>query len=159
MAKEAKETKPAVNAATVKDGEVDILAQIDSKVKMSADVAKQAAEEIAKKNKERRVEEMKQCLMKADYVKQTSLLVLRKSREEEKADKAFLTKLTELEQELKDGKHDTTSYDKRFIEARKEKKEAYAKASATYDEYANKLNQNFSNFDTWSWQRLVNSNF
>lgn len=153
------EAKKAANAAVVKDGEPDIQAQIDANVKMGSDVAKQAAEEIAKKNKERRVEEMKSCLMEADYVKQHGLLSLRKARDEEKANKEFLTTLTTMEAELKDGKHDTTSYEKAFQEARKKKQDAYREAANKFDEYLSKLNQNFSDWDTWRWARLMSNNY
>ena len=138
-----------------KEKEVDIISQIDQNVKMNVDAAKKAAEEIKKRNQDRRVDEMKTCLMKADYVRQLSLLSLRKSREEEKANKEFLSKLTKLNDELNQGKHDTASYDKAFKEARNAKKEAFRKASDMFDDYSRKLSQNFNDWDTWSWRRIA----
>ena len=160
----AKETEKVVKtnsspAAKVKDGEVDICAEIDANVRMSAEVAKKAAEEIAAKNEKRRVDEMTECLQKADYIRQASLLTLRKSRDEEKANKAFLATLTNLEKELKEGEHDTSSYDKVLSEARKLKKEGYTEAAKKFDDYMNKLSQNFAAYNTWRWQQLINSNF
>lgn len=139
----------------------DICKSIDEKVIMTKEIAKEAAESIALKNKNARKDEMEKCLQKADYIRQYVLLVLRKARAEEAAAKVFLTHVTELDTELKDGKHDTTSYDKKFKEFREEKNEAYRKAASIFNEYVDKLNRNFKDCEnfTYNWRCLVQSNY
>lgn len=149
--------QPAKETSSVELENLDIVKAIDDSVRLKEETAKEAAEAIAKQNKARRVDEMKTLLMKSDFLNQASLLRLRKARKEEKATKEFLKALTELNEALKAGKHDTTSWDKEFTTIRKTKEEAFKASATEHDEYYRKLMQNFCEWDTWGWNRILNN--
>ena len=153
MGKEVKATEK------VAENCFDIEKSIDDNVKLSQEIAKAAAEEINKKNKSRQIDEMQNCLMKTDFMNQYALLVLRKSRREEAADKDFLTALTTIKTDLTAGKHDTTTYNKALTEAREKKAKDYSAANNIFNEKYRKLRQNFEDYDTYEWQRLVTTNY
>ena len=130
--------------------------QINDGIIMSSDVAKQAAENIAKKNKERRIDEMEACIMEHTFIEQYSLLLLRKDRRSADASLAFLKGLNELKKEKLDaGAMTKIDYNKAVTQLVTEKRKAIKEATDTFDELFQKLKQNYREYYTYDWQALV----
>lgn len=145
------------NAGTAaeQDSEDNIEASIDKGVTLTEEVAQKAAEQIAKENKERRVEETKRLMMRSGYVRGKQLLVLRREKRRKIVAKEYLTALSNLDEELKAGKHDETSYEKAFKEAYKKREESYREADKKYSEYCEKLRKQYPGYWTWSWDNCI----
>ena len=134
--------------------------QINDGIIMSSDVAKQAAENIAKKNKERRVDEMEACIMEHTFIEQYSLLLLRKDRRNAEASLAFLKGLNELkEKKLDTGVMTKIDYNKAVGQLTNEKRKAIREATDTFDELFQKLKQNYKDYYTYDWQALVTGRY
>lgn len=135
-----------------KTEESSIRKEIDSGIRLTEEVAKLAAEKIAKENKERRVEETKTLIERSAYTRSKVLNRLQKSRDTAKAEKVFLTAVGALEKEVNSGKHDTTSFEEAFSKAYKERKKAYDEIDAEYRKYEEKLRQLYSNSWRYGWE-------
>ena len=133
----------------------DIHAELDKQATLSEEVAKEAAEKIAKANKERKIEEMTELLQRDHYVTSKIRLQLRRQRGIAKAHKAFMTAAGKLSDDLKAAKHDKASYDKAYKEAYKKREEAIREEDKIYSEYCDKLKGQFSRFQSfWSWDNF-----
>lgn len=134
--------------------------QINDGIIMSSDVAKQAAENIAKKNNERRVDEMEACIMEHTFIEQYSLLLLRKDRRNADASLAFLKGLNELKSKRLDaGAMTKIDYNKAVRQLTTEKRKAIKEATDTFDEMFEKLKQNYKEYYTYDWQSLVTGRY
>lgn len=146
---------PSAGAAAEQDSEDNIEASIDKGVTLTEEVAQKAAEQIAKENKERRVEETKRLMMKSGYVRGKQLLVLRREKRRKIVAKEFLTALSTLDEELKAGKHDEMSYNKAFKEAYKKREESYREADRKYSEYCDKLRKQYPGYWSYEWDYCI----
>lgn len=134
----------ATNEGNVRD-------RIDAGLRLTEEAAKEAAENINKKNKERRIQEMETLLQRSAYTTDKVLNRLRKTRDIEKADKAFLDAVGALDVAVKAGKHDKTSYEKAYKEAHETREKAYREADKLYAEYGKKLQQLYTNSWSYEW--------
>lgn len=124
---------------------------IDDGICMSEAAAKDAAEAIKKQNKERRIEEMKSVILRSDYTTNKVLLRLRKTRAQEKVDKAFLDGIGALQLEATSGKHDKHSWEAAYKKLYDERQKGYRDADKRYDEYCQKLKTLFPNSWSYEW--------
>lgn len=149
-----KEDAPAAGETASEKGEDtdgDVRERIDKGIKLSEDVAKEAAEKISKQNKERRVEETMTLLQRSDYTVDKVLNRLRKARDIAKAEKEFLNAVKVLKAEVVAGKHDTTSFEAAFKKAYTERDKAYTEFTKTYSNYDDKLRQLYNNSWRYDW--------
>jgi hypothetical protein len=140
-------------AVASKVTEENIEENIKSGVVLTAEMAKKAAENIAKRNKERLVDEMEALIQKNDYIRKQALLSLKKQRRDEKAVKAYLEGLTKLAEELNEGKHDKSSYDKAHEALKKVQKESLKESAIIYDNFFKDLKKQFDGYISWDWDR------
>lgn len=140
----------AASTEEKKDGD-NIESEIDKGMSLSEETAEEAAKQIAKENKERRIEETKALMMKSAYARGKQLLVLRRERRKEEAAKQYLVDLSKLDEELKAGKHDKMSYDKGFKEAYKKRDEKLREIDKTYREYWDKLKKLYPVYWSFEW--------
>lgn len=131
--------------------EGNVRERIDKGLRLTEEAAKEAAELISKENKQRRTEEMKNLLQRSAYTTDKVLNRLRKTRDIEKADKAFLEAIGALNVEVVAGKHDTTSFEKLYKDAYTIREKAYREADKIYDEYSKKLRQLYVNCWSYNW--------
>lgn len=122
---------------------------------LDTNVAKEAAEKIAKRNKERKVEEMEKLIQRDSYLRGKSLCQLQHARAKSNAQKDMLTRQTELSEALNAGKHDSISYEAAFNENMKKYREDLRKAAKDFDEAVTRLKSQFNEFYTWSWDNLL----
>lgn len=142
-------------ASEGKDDDDDgIEAQIDKGVNLNKEAVEAAAEEIVKRNKERRKDESIRLLNRSAYTVEKQRLTLRLQRRKEKADKAYMDAVGALEKELNEGKHDKTSWEKAFEEISKKRTKAYTEADTIYREYCNKLKQLYPDYYCYDWDRF-----
>ena len=155
-----KQEKP-VGAQEATQTTVDsIEKQINDGIIMSSDVAKQAAENIAKRNNERRIDEMETCIMEHTFIEQYSLLLLRKDRRNADASLAFLKGLNELKSKRLDaGAMTKIDYNKAVTQLTTEKQKAIKEATDTFNEMFQKLKQNYREYYTYDWQVLVTGRY
>lgn len=146
---------PSAGAAAEQDSEDNIEASIDKGISLTEEAAQKAAEEIAKENKERRVEETKRLMMKSGYVRGKQLLVLRREKRRKVVAKEYLTALSNLDEELKAGKHDEITYNKAFKEAYKKREEGLRDAQKKYNEYCEKLRKQYPGYWSYDWDYCI----
>lgn len=121
-----------------KNNEDNIEAEIDKGNNLE-NTADEAAAQIAKDHKERKVEETKRIMLKSAYARGKQLLVVRRNKRRNETGKDYLKALTTLDEELRGGKHDKISYEKGFKEAFKKRDEKLREIDKTYNEYVQKL--------------------
>lgn len=152
----AQETKAAevIDGGNEDDG-TDIYKAIDAKLRLSEEDAKLAGEAIAKRNKDRRVDEMKTLLNRSAYLRDKTLLDLRKSRGEAKVQKKFMAAIGSLDDATKAGKHDEFSYNKEVDLAWEDRAKGFKAINKTHVEYTDKLRKNYSDCWSvqWEWER------
>lgn len=137
-----------------KNNEDNIESEIDKGVNLENTVD-EAAAQIAKENKERRVEETKRILLKSAYARGKQLLVVRRNKRRNEAGKEYLKALTKLDEELRAGKHDKMSYDKGFTEAYKKRDEALREIDKKYNEYVQKLKAQYPTMWCFDWDYAI----
>lgn len=144
-----KEEKPVV---LQEEQQVEnIEASIDKQNVLTEEAAKQAAENIAKKNKDRKVAEMENLLQRSDYTRNKQLLILRRQRKNANAAKDFLKEISALDDELKTGKLDKFAWEVKYREAYEKRAKAFKEADAAYSQYCEKLRNAFPNSWSYEW--------
>lgn len=140
-------------AVASKVTEENIEENIKSGVLLTPEMAKTAAENIAKRNKERLVDEMEALIQKNDYIRKQALLSLKKQRRDADAVLVYLKGLTVLATKLNEGRHDKASYDKAHEELKKAQKDSLKESAAIYDGIFKDLKKQFDGYITWDWDR------
>lgn len=131
-----------------------IEALIDKGVSLE-NTADEAAAQIAKENKERRVEETKAIMLKSSYIRGKQLLVVKRDKRRGECGKDFLKDISKLDDELRAGKHDATSYEKEFKALYKKRDEKLREIDRTYSDYVDKLRNQYPTFYRSEWNYSI----
>lgn len=118
---------------------------------INEDVAKAAAEEIKKRNKDRNIAETVNLLQRSKYLRLKQRLILRRNKQLKVAAKALMTAFNTLDEDLKAGKHTKTTYDIEFQKAVKQRVKDYAEADAELRVNIQELQAGFPGYYSYQW--------
>lgn len=156
------EDKPAAGAAAADssletESEDSVLEEIKAGNLLNEDVAKAAAEEIKKRNKDRNVAETVQLLQRSKYLRMRQRLILRKNKALKVAAKKFLSALSTLDDDLNLGKHTKATYDAEFKKFCKQRDKEYGEADTEFRDACTELKNGFPGYYSYDWDYSINS--
>lgn len=134
-----------------KISEDNIEKAIDDGIRISEEAAAEAAALIQKQNKDRRVDEMKNIILRSEYNSTMALLRLRKSRKQEKSTKKLLDESAALLAEVKAGKHDKLSYKAAASKLRETQQKEFREIDKWYEDYYTKTKALYPGYWCYEW--------
>lgn len=150
MATKEKETKEVKTSIFSDANEDNIQEVIKNASIVTEDIVTAAAEDIAKRRKEKLTEELKNIVQKCDYTIKSSVLAVRRSNRINQRNKKYLKDLSALAEDIKSGKKPTTAWDKEAKELKKQLDKDLIEIGKDIDESQNDLDKIFPN--SWSWR-------
>ena len=150
MAIKEKETKEVKTSIFNDANEDNIQEVIKNASIVTEDIVTAAAEDIAKRRKEKLTEELKNIVQKCDYTIKSSVLAVRRSNRINQRNKKYLKDLSALAEDIKSGKKPTTAWDKEAKELKKQLDKDLIEIGKDIDESQNDLDKIFPN--SWSWR-------
>lgn len=150
--KPAAQAAPATTASAVENAEMNIEEKIKAKNSLSSEAFDKAAEEINKERNEIAVNEARLCLGRSEFTEAIALLNLRHARKKEKITKDFLTKVSQLLKETKEGKFTKIEHDKAYNNALNDRSKELEEAKKEFNVAMQEIKRNFRTYDVWSWQ-------
>lgn len=155
------EDKPAAGGKVIADSSLDgevednVIAEIKAGNLLNEDVAKTAAEEIKKRNKERNVQETMLLLQRSKYLRMKQRLVLVKNKALKVAAKTFMIALTTLDEDLNKGAHTKATYDAEFKKFCKQRDKDYAEADTAFRDNLIELKNGFPGYYSYEWDYAI----
>lgn len=150
MATKEKETKEVKTSIFSDANEDNIQEVIKNASIVTEDIVTAAAEDLAKRRKEKLTEELKNIVQKCDYTIKSSVLAVRRSNRINQRNKKYLKDLSALAEDIKSGKKPTTAWDKEAKELKKQLDKDLIEIGKDIDESQNDLDKIFPN--SWSWR-------
>lgn len=150
MAAKEKETKEVKTSIFNDANEDNIQEVIKNASIVTEDIVTAAAEDIAKRRKEKLTEELKNIVQKCDYTIKSSVLAVRRSNRINQRNKKYLKDLSALAEDIKSGKKPTTAWDKEAKELKKQLDKDLIEIGKDIDESQNDLDKIFPN--SWNWR-------
>lgn len=150
MATKEKETKEVKTSIFSDANEENIQEVIKNASIVTEDIVTAAAEDIAKRRKEKLTEELKNIVQKCDYTIKSSVLAVRRSNRINQRNKKYLKDLSALAEDIKSGKKPTTAWDKEAKELKKQLDKDLIEIGKDIDESQNDLDKIFPN--SWNWR-------
>lgn len=149
MAKE-KETKEVKTSIFSDANEENIQEVIKNASIVTEEIVTAAAEDIAKRRKEKLTEELKNIVQKCDYTIKSSVLAVRRSNRINQRNKKYLKDLSALAEDIKSGKKPTTAWDKEAKELKKQLDKDLIEIGKDIDESQRDLDNIFPT--SWNWR-------
>jgi hypothetical protein len=149
MAKE-KETKEVKTSIFSDANEENIQEVIKNASIVTEEIVTAAAEDIAKRRKEKLTEELKNIVQKCDYTIKSSVLAVRRSNRINQRNKKYLKDLSALAEDIKSGKKPTTAWDKEARELKKQLDKDLIEIGKDIDESQRDLDNIFPT--SWNWR-------
>lgn len=154
MAKE-KETKEVKTSIFNDANEENIQEVIKNASIVTEDIVTAAAEDIAKRRKEKLTEELKNIVQKCDYTIKSSVLAVRRSNRINQRNKKYLKDLSALAEDIKSGKKPTTAWDKEAKELKKQLDKDLIEIGKDIDESQHELDNIFPSSWTWRYGEFI----
>lgn len=147
MAKEKQEEKKVVETTVDNIEEV-----IKNGAVVTEDIAKAAAEKIAKKREEELTTKLIDATIKAEYTQKSMLLSMKKTKKEAEIKLNYLKKLTALNDKLKSGDKSLSldEYEKQTEEEVATARKLIRENEQTFEEHRSSLNNQYPG--SWSWR-------
>lgn len=118
---------------------------------MNAEIASKAMEELKKEGDEKKIRQLKSCMMKAKYLNLKSVIDLRRQRKYAKVGKMYADKTKSLLDELTEGKITITEYGKKIDELMNERRQEFRSVDDQFRTEKSELDDAFHDWPTWSW--------
>lgn len=150
MATKEKETKEVKTSIFSDANEDNIQEVIKNASIVTEDIVTAAAEDIAKRRKEKLTEELKNIVQKCDYTIKSSVLAVRRSNRINQRNKKYLKDLSTLAEDIKSGKKPTTAWDKEAKELKKQLDKDLIEIGRDIDESQRELDNIFPT--SWNWR-------
>lgn len=150
MATKEKETKEVKTSIFSDANEDNIQEVIKNASIVTEDIVTAAAEDIAKRRKEKLTEELKNIVQKCDYTIKSSVLAVRRSNRINQRNKKYLKDLSALAEDIKSGKKPTTAWDKEARELKKQLDKDLIEIGKDIDESQRDLDNIFPT--SWNWR-------
>lgn len=151
MAKEKEQAAQAANEENIQD-------VINNLGTVTEDVLKQATEEIAKRQKEKDVEKLKEIVMKMDFIQKSTLLSQRRQKRISNRTTKYLKDMTALIDDIKAGKVSIYDFEKKSSELKRDFDKEVREIGTDIDESRNKLEEAFPNSWAYRWSSLIPGN-
>lgn len=117
---------------------------------VTAEMAKEAGERIAKQRKEALTQELQDCIVKSDYTKRSILLSMRKTKADGESKLKYLKAYTEAHAELTEGKLSVEEFEEKIKAAKKTCNEKLRENEANLAKNKEALEKIFPN--AWQWR-------
>lgn len=150
MATKEKETKEVKTSIFTDANEENIQDLIKNASIVTDEIVTAAAEDIAKRRKEKLTEELKQIVQKCDYTIKSSVLAVRRSNRYNQRNKKYLKDLSALAEDIKSGKKPTTAWDKEARELKRQLDKDLIEIGKDIDESQRDLDKIFP--ESWTWR-------
>lgn len=150
MATKEKETKEVKTSIFSDANEENIQEVIKNASIVTEEIVTAAAEDIAKRRKEKLTEELKNIVQKCDYTIKSSVLAVRRSNRINQRNKKYLKDLSALAEDIKSGKKPTTAWDKEAKELKKQLDKDLIEIGKDIDESQRDLDNIFPT--SWNWR-------
>lgn len=118
---------------------------------VNEDITSKAMEELKKEGDEKKVRQLKNCIMKAKYLNLKSVIDLRRQRKYAKVGKMYADKTKELLEELKKSKITFTEYDKKIEELMDDRRKEFREVDDQFRTEKSELDNAFHEWPTWAW--------
>lgn len=119
------------------------------------EIATAAAEEIAKKRKEKLTEELKKVVQKCEYTVSSGVLSVRRSNRVNKRKKQYLKDISALAEDIKSGKKPVSAWDKEATELKKQFDKDLTEIGKDIDQSQKDLDNLFPESWTWRYSEFV----
>lgn len=152
MAKDKQEEKKVVETTVDNIEEV-----IKNGAVVTEDIAKAAAEKIAKKREEELTAKLIDATIQAEYTQKRMLLSMKKTKKEAEIKLNYLKKLTELNNKLKSGDKSLSidEYNKQTEEEAATARKLIRENEQTYEEHRSSLENQYPGSWSWRMNRLI----
>lgn len=146
------------NILTDKVDEENINDVINNANVVDEDIAKAAAEQIAKRRKEQVTQELIEVTQKCEFAVLRTVLSVRRSNKVNKRTKAYLKDLAALKDEIVNGKKPVSDWNTKSCELKRAYDKEISDIDKEIDESITKLNDIFPNSWSWRYSSLIPSN-
>lgn len=152
MAKDKQEEKKVVETTVDNIEEV-----IKNGAVVTEDIAKAAAEKIAKKREEELTAKLIDATIQAEYTQKRMLLSMKKTKKEAEIKLNYLKKLTELNNKLKSGDKSLSidEYNKQTEEEAATARKLIRENEQAYEEHRSSLENQYPGSWSWRMNRLI----
>lgn len=117
---------------------------------VNEEIVKAAAEDIAKRRKEKLTEELKLVVQKCEYTEKSIALSLRRSNRVNQRTKQYMKDIHALAEDIKSGKKNIPSWDTEAKELKKQFDKDIIEIGRDIDQSSRELSDIFP--DSWSWR-------
>lgn len=124
---------------------------------VNADIAKAAAEKIAKQRNEELTEKLIDTTIRIEYTRKRMLLTVKKSKKLTECKLNYLKKITDLHEKLKTGDKSISvdEFDKKIEEEIQTANKLIREIENWYDEQLTALNNQYPNCWSWNMKRAI----
>ena len=153
MAKDKKEEEKKAVETTVDN----IEEVIKNGAVVTEDIAKAAAEKIAKRREEELTEKLVDATIQADYTQKRMLLSAKKTKKEGEIKMNYLKKITELNEKLKSGDKSLSidEYNKKTEEEATTARKLIRENEQAFEEHRSNLDNQYPGSWSWRMSRLI----
>lgn len=144
-------SKPVETTDSVETDSQKLIDDLRNGNLVNADIASKAMEELKKEGDEKKIRQLKSCIMKAKYLNLKSVIDLRRQRKYAKVGKMYADKTKALLDELTEGKITFTEYDKKIDELMDARRKEFREVDDQFRTEKSELDNAFHDWPTWSW--------